>query len=155
VDDNGDASLFQQEDSTATFGRTANLTIVEDTSTISTNNITAFDTIAAKPRRTAANFQPESVFSDYNLWRISSRFSTLRSAMLILVLIVGIFSAAYALFPGSFVYHENSGQYLNSAERISNGNADSMLDFPEYSESGGVVFSDDEVPMAKTTVIVH
>jgi hypothetical protein len=51
------------------------------------------------------------------------------------------------------VYHEKSGQYLNSAERISNGNADSMLDLPEHSESGGVVFSEDAVPMAKASVL--
>jgi hypothetical protein len=132
------------------------LTVFNDTSATSSSNPTVASAKAArKLRQDDMTLKAESAFSDYNLWRISSRYATLRSAALILMLIVGTFSAAYALFPGSLVYHENSGQYLNSAERISNGNADSMLDFPEYSESGGVVFFEDDVPMAKTTVLVH
>lgn len=81
--------------------------------------------------------------------------STASSLGLLVLLLSTIFTFAYYLFPGSFAASQVMDQFFNLHKWLSSDALQSFFEPPEYSESGGVYFSDDDVPMAKTLVDVY
>lgn len=76
----------------------------------------------------------------------------LRSSLLLFILLSSVFTLTYYLFPGSFLSLDSIRQFGTNVD-VTNLPLTS-LELPEYSESGGVVFFDNELPMAKSTVTV-
>jgi hypothetical protein len=87
----------------------------------------------------------------------------LQSFLLLITLLTSTFTIVYYIFPGSFSRLDSVSQLASSTSVTYNSNENkyyfpylplTVLDYPEYSESGGVMFSENELPMSKSTVSV-
>lgn len=86
----------------------------------------------------------------------STRIKTAMSSVGLLTMIISVvFTVSYYLFPGSFAPQAVIEQMVNFKKWITTDSFQSFFEPPEYSESGGVYFFDDDAPMPKTTVFVR
>lgn len=76
-----------------------------------------------------------------------------QSLTLLVFLLASIFTISYYVFPSSFLQYSPEGQYLTQS-RANIDTSINILEVPEYSESGAVLFFDNDEPMSKTTVTV-
>jgi hypothetical protein len=73
--------------------------------------------------------------------------SILYSLSSFIVIFLSIFTTSLYVFPGSF-------RHINSISMTHNNIISYDLSYPEYSESGGVMFHDNDIPLPKTKVTV-
>jgi hypothetical protein len=109
------------------------------------------DTKIVSPLLTFFSVKPQDPFYLMIMKRIALSVTLLATIVLL------VFTTSYYLFPGSFLPYSSTIQEskILTSGYWSSDRVQALLEAPEYSESGGVYFSDTDAPLPKTLVFVR